>query len=424
MLSQMRLDVFPNFSVSKEYSGVELKAIQGVIPTWLKGSYLKVGPAWRQPGEVKHILDGDGYLTHLQFNNGKACLSGRYLTDTRKSSGPDAFGGPMLSLVPLKNKMNTNILKWGNDLITFYEGCPPKNIFTDQVWGPYKHGIPMKGLGGNAVNAHYKRDGDILHILDFKYSFGFGLGTWMRWKSFNQTKEIGEVTTYIPHFVYLHDWGVTQDYFVFIYHPLSITLKDFRKGIASNLRQKYEEPAKVYVISRTDGSIVNCMELRDNNAFSTHIIDCKQNKEGIELTVIAYESVETISKGKSFQMLIDIHMKREKVNVMIKNNYLYEFPSQHFATFGMVNHPMEGIIRLTDNAHVVYDEDAVFGEPIEICEGRYVMFLAVKHDAFETPICTTVWVCDSTTFEVICILMMPDAYVPLGLHGIWIEETI
>ena len=416
-----------NFTVSKEYLGVELKAIHGSIPQWLKGTYYKVGPAWRNPGEVKHILDGDGYMTKVNFASGKALFDGKYIADTRNTKGPNAFGGPMLSMVPLKNKMNTNLLSWNNELIAFYEGCPPMNISSGNVWGPYKHGLPMKGLGGNAVNAHFKLDANILHILDVQYGIGFGLGTWMKWRSYDWKEQLGEVCLYIPHFVYLHDWGMTRDYYVFIYHPLSVSLKEYKKGIASNLKQnqKQHDKAIVYVISKKDGRIVKQAAMSDNDIFTTHFTECTQDDQGgICIKAIAYKSIKDVETGKSFQISLDLHMESDKVIRMDKHSYMLEFPSQHFATFGRINHPLEGIIRLRDDACLIYDRNAMFGEPIELYDGRYVMFFSVKHDEFQRPLSTTLWVCDAEDLNVVCILAMPDPYVSLGLHGIWIEDKI
>ena len=75
-----------------DYLGGEVAAFQGVslawerasgIPTWIKGSYIKNGPAQRQFGtderEYSSYLDSWGKLHRFSFNEGKVSFSGRMI---------------------------------------------------------------------------------------------------------------------------------------------------------------------------------------------------------------------------------------------------------------------------------------------------------------------------------------------------------
>ena len=75
-----------------DYLGDEVAAFQGVslaweratgIPTWIKGSYIKNGPAQRQFGtderEYSSYLDSWGKLHRFSFNEGKVSFSGRMI---------------------------------------------------------------------------------------------------------------------------------------------------------------------------------------------------------------------------------------------------------------------------------------------------------------------------------------------------------
>lgn len=424
MLSNLKWD---NFSVWKEYINVELKPLTGSIPCSLRGVYSKIGPAWRHNGDVQHALDGDGYLTRIKFHDGKAYLDGRYVTDTRYCRGPDAFGGPMLSLTPLKNKLNTSILEWNNDLIAFYEGCVPyklsSNMSSVSIFGSYKKGLPMKGFGGVAVNAHYKKDDQgVLHILDIQYGFGFGIGTWMRWKRYKDGSDqaFEETCTYVPHFVYIHDWTMTEQDYVFILHPMSISFEDIKKGIASSLKQKKGQSV-IYTVDKTTG-FHHTWNVQGGDIFVTHYIQCNlDDNNGISFTAVAHSSYENIERRGSFQISLSMHKGYRNAMRMDKHTYNIEFPSPcgRFAGFGRVQHPLEGIIRLSDDKVVIYDHKQVFGEPLVIDDGKYVVFLSVQ---YELPIKTSLWICDALDLQVLCILAMPDPYVPLGLHGIWSDK--
>lgn len=417
-----------NFCVTKDHLNVELSVAKGAIPPSLKGNYLKIGPAWRTPNEVQHILDGDGYLTHIRFGNGKAWLNGGYVTDTRLAKGPNAFGGPMLSMSPLRNKLNTNIAWWNEKVIAFYEGSVPREI-GGGIFGDYKEGIPVKGLGGNSVNAHYKVDNeDRMHILDVKYAFGFGLGTWMKWRVYNKSsgnRHSHEVCAYIPHFVYVHDWCIVGDYYMFIRHPLSLNMKNWKNGIASNLKQKEDEPSMVYLICRHSGHVRKKWYVGGNSLFISHIIDCKENEYGLSCKAIGYPSYESIGAADGFQnKQVSLTMYWNSDNAIRLDkaypNVMVEFPSVcgSFACFGTKRHPMEGIIRLKDDRVVVHDENKLFGEPI-VLDDKYVAFMTMAHDT--APTNTSLWVCDANDLNVVCIIDMPDPYVPIGIHGIWVN---
>ena len=86
-----------------DYLGDEVAAFQGVslaweratgIPTWIKGSYIKNGPAQRQFGtderEYSSYLDSWGKLHRFSFNEGKVSFSGRMIETANYNKSVEA----------------------------------------------------------------------------------------------------------------------------------------------------------------------------------------------------------------------------------------------------------------------------------------------------------------------------------------------
>ena len=86
-----------------DYLGDEVAAFQDVslawerasgIPTWIKGSYIKNGPAQRQFGtderEYSSYLDSWGKLHRFSFNEGKVSFSGRMIETANYNKSVEA----------------------------------------------------------------------------------------------------------------------------------------------------------------------------------------------------------------------------------------------------------------------------------------------------------------------------------------------
>ena len=297
------------FIVEKEYiKPVKMKVVHGKIPCDLSGTYYKNGPAWREKDieKLKHIFDGNGYITKIRFDKEEAFYQGRYVweRESGERKGPDAFGGPLFNGLPFSNKANTNVVYWGGDLVAFYEGgCPimldEETLAYKGVFPGYRFGWPINVgcIGGDVVNAHPKIDhnDDRMVALDLKFGlrvgFGLGLLTYFRFREFNSNKEVaGEVEISVTGFGYIHDWGMTESYYIFVQHPLRIEPGDWKKGIAMCLVQEnVTGESIIWIIDRKTGDkrCFGCGFQKD--FFISHFVSCFESEKYIEIVALCYK---------------------------------------------------------------------------------------------------------------------------------------
>ena len=131
-------------------SSFPCKDVEGSIPADLEGSYLKIGPGnlERAGQRYKHFLDGDGFVTKIDFARGQATYAGNFVETEyfqaeskqdkilyRNIFGTQREGGAFKNAfdVEFKNPANTNILKWGGKLFAFWEGGRPYELDPDTL---------------------------------------------------------------------------------------------------------------------------------------------------------------------------------------------------------------------------------------------------------------------------------------------------
>ncbi|MFZ9620412.1 MAG: carotenoid oxygenase family protein, partial [Prochlorococcaceae cyanobacterium] len=115
-------------NVGVELDGVELNAARGSIPTELVGTLYRNGPGRLERGGqwVHHPFDGDGMITALRFEGGKAVLRNRFVRTEgwlaeeeagrfvyRGVFGTQKPGGPLANAfdLRLKNIANTHVVR-------------------------------------------------------------------------------------------------------------------------------------------------------------------------------------------------------------------------------------------------------------------------------------------------------------------------
>lgn len=420
------------FNVTKEYiTPVPLKIVKGCIPFGMKGTYYKNGPAWRNSLKIKHAFDGDGYLTKIRFNDDVAHYQGRYIS-SENSRAPKAFGGPLFNGFFIQNKANTSVIKWGNDLVAFYEGgCPlvidEETLRFKGVFPGYKSGWPFKisglnSLSGDVVNAHPKIIDDHMIALDLKFTI---LSTYITFREFDKNKSmVNSVEVKVKGFLYIHDWEVTPSYYIFVKHPLKIEPGDWKKGIALCVKQDLIlSSSLIYVIDRKTGK-ARYYDCGVHNFFISHYVSCVENDNYLELMVLCYDEYPFGAELQPYGFFMKIQIDTQVNTQPRLQRYMdhwWEFPSSSYLVGGY-SHPMEGLYKTIEGGGVfgemiknIWRGDHILAEPAVDKDGRVICFAL---DSKEVKTYLYIFEHD----ELVCQLEFPDPYVPIGLHGVYVND--
>jgi all-trans-8'-apo-beta-carotenal 15,15'-oxygenase len=410
---------FNTFSVRQEYI-TPIKLRDRIGRGCGEGIYIKNGPAWKQLHDKKdHPFDCNGFITKITLQNGEAYYQGRYIKSISNNKSK-AFKGP-LGLYPIANVSNTNIIYWGGKLVSFFEGGSPylidfNTLDTLGTLHGYKDGFPIYGLNcGNCVNAHPFKDLINNRLILMELSFLPGK-TIIIFKEYdNMWNIVHETKVFIDAFFYTHDFVVTNEYYIFCHHPLHINLNKIIKGsgIAMCLEQDNIMQNYIYYVHRTTGKITKIV--LQEKGFISHLCMSYNNKY---IYGILYPKYMEFRKGKL------IKVSNGTGNLQCVSNYWCEFPNligkNIFLTKSLANnHPMQCISKIhnDDSVEDIYigSDNEFVGEPIGDIKGN-VYFQ--KYDTLKKESCLCVY---SNDGKLISNLHISDEYVPLGLHGSFID---
>jgi len=252
---QIMPDWLKGFSTMKEEFDeiISGDSIIGKIPDDLNGVLYRNGPAIMETQSGKKLnqpFDGDGMVAKFDFSEGENSIrfsnkiiltkhlqeeldAGKALYSSAFSSGnPLKDGGRLFALpfsLDFKNVANTGVVKWGGKLWALWEGGPPHRICPDSL---DTEGIDELGRllsGDQPFAAHYR----IMEESGEQVLINFGAGQkgldlelkiWEFDKNMQPTKE-RVIERKKKAFAFLHDFVVTENYYVFHMNPLYLDLK-------------------------------------------------------------------------------------------------------------------------------------------------------------------------------------------------------
>lgn len=219
-------------------------SIRGTLPKDLVGTFFRNGPGTMKAGEQQygHWFDGPGMISAVTFTQGRVHFKNRYVRTPRyiqdqeagkicsRGFGTQIAGGLRANLLrPMANPANTSVSWHGEKLCAFYEGAQPYRLDPGTL---ETVGIELYSGALNAVrtmSAHGKINRRTGHQINFGVNItGLGL------RGFKPALDVYDIdpaggikrTCRIPlqGFPFLHDFGLTENYALFLLSPLSISL--------------------------------------------------------------------------------------------------------------------------------------------------------------------------------------------------------
>ena len=320
-------------NVEEEHSALPLTATRGTIPAELHGTFYRNGPGRLERGGrmVHHPFDGDGMVSAMRFEGGRAWLSNRFVRTAgwQAEEAADRFlfrgvlgtqkpGGALANAfdLRLKNIANTHVVKLGDQLLALWEAAEPHALDPDTL---ETRGISLlDGVlrPGEAFSAHPRFDPGH-HGGARMVTFGVKTGprSTIRLMEFaSEGPEAGrllaERSDTFPGFAFLHDFAITPDWAVFMqnaiaFNPLPYLLG--QKGAAQCLASNPTAAGSFLLIPRPDGRFAGeePRRLTAPPGFVFHHLNAHADASGTEVVVesIVYDDFPSIGPESDFQQV-------------------------------------------------------------------------------------------------------------------------
>ncbi|WP_320675203.1 carotenoid oxygenase family protein [Prochlorococcus sp. MIT 1341] len=357
-------------NVEKELTEEILQVEEGSLPEELCGTLYRNGPGQMERGGewIHHPFDGDGMISSINFRNGVATLTNRFVRTEawgeevsadkflyRGVFGTQKPGGFFANAfdLRLKNIANTNVILLGDQLLALWEAAGPYALDPKT--------LKTKGLstlGGvlkenEAFSAHPKIDPG--HHYNQKRLVTFGVKTGpkskIRLMEFANESEqsfhlIDDRIDNFDGFAFLHDFAITPNWAIFLQNSISINPIPFLFGLKSAAQCLSSIPngqSRFLFIPR-DSGLFKGQTPRIFNApsgFVFHHLNAWEDESKVAIESIYYDDFPSIGPGEDFReinfdLLPEGRLKRCEVDLAsgrIRTSLL----SKQCCEFAMVN---------------------------------------------------------------------------------------
>jgi all-trans-8'-apo-beta-carotenal 15,15'-oxygenase len=298
--------------------------IEGEIPAALHGTLFRNGPGLLEVNgqRLHHPFDGDGMISAIAFDNGRARFRNRFVRTEgflrEQEAGKILYRGVFGTQKPggwlanafdfqLKNIANTNIIYWGGKLLALWEAAEPHRLdpkTLETIGKDYLDGVLEEG---NAFAAHPRidpscqRDNDAPCLVNFSIKPGLS-STITIYELDPAGKLRRRQSRSIPGFSFIHDFAITPNYCIFFQNPVSFNPIPFAlglRGAGECVKFQPNQPTKIVVIPRNSKEPMQILE--SQSGFVFHHANAFEQDGGICIDSICYESFPEVESGSDFR---------------------------------------------------------------------------------------------------------------------------
>lgn len=452
-----------------------ITSIQGTIPSELQGTLFRNGPGLLDINgtPIRHPFDGDGMISAISFNNGKAHFRSAfvktegYLAEQKAGKilyrgvfGTQKPGGWLSNIfnLKLKNIANTNIIYWGGKLLALWEAAEPYRLDPQNLATLGLDNLDGILQPGDAFAAHPRidpsceLDGGEPCLVNF--AIKPGLSTKILVYELNpEGKLLRRYEHITPGFAFIHDFAITPNYCIFFqnavsYNPLPFLLG--LKGAGECVNFQSGQPTKIILIPRQPPHLdVKVLEV--NAGFVFHHANAFEEGDTVCLDSICYQSLPQIDPSSSYQGVdfnnldpgqlwrFRLNLASQEVSSEILESRCCEFPTlksdrvgrdYRYVYMGAAhnetgNAPLQGITKIDlstgDRLISSFAPKGFVGEPIFITKPDAtqeddgwlitVVYNAQRH-------ASDLVILDATNLATVACLELKH-HIPYGLHGSW-----
>lgn len=338
----------------------EIEEVEGEIPAELQGTLFRNGPGLLEVGEqrIHHPFDGDGMISAISFSEGRAHYRNRFVQTEgyikeqaaqkilyRGVFGTQKPGGWLANAfdVQLKNIANTNVIYWGGKLLALWEAAEPHRLdpaTLETLGKDYLDGVLKEG---EAFAAHPRIDPNGGEPILVNFAIKPGISTNITIYEFEKTgKLLKSQTRSVPGFAFIHDFVITENYYIFFQNPVNFNPIPFLLGVRGAgecVKFQPNKPTRILVIPRNAQAAIQVFETQSGFVF--HHANAFEQDGKICVDSICYESFpevepnsdfrqvdfEAIAPGKLWRFQLDL--SQLTVERQLLEERCCEFPSVH-----------------------------------------------------------------------------------------------
>lgn len=312
-------------SLHKEYD-YWIDEVEGEIPSELNGTLFRNGPGqFEVNGErFQHPFDGDGMISAIAFQNGRAHYRNRfvktegYLAEqkagkilyrgvfgTQKSGG---WSGNAFD-IRIKNIANTQVIYWGGKLLALWEAAEPHRLDpkTLETLGlEYFDGKLGKGAPFAAhpwIDPASKFDDGKPCLVNFAIKAGVSF-TIAIYELDLDGNIVRQHDYPVPGFAFIHDFAITPNYCILFQNPVKFNPLPFLFGQRSAgecIKFQPDQPTKVLIIPRDPAIKAKPQILETPSGFVFHHANAFEQDGNIVVDSVAYTSLPSVEPGADYR---------------------------------------------------------------------------------------------------------------------------
>ncbi|MBD2665057.1 retinal pigment epithelial membrane protein [Richelia sinica FACHB-800] len=478
--SYTREDWQKGYESLKEEFDYWIDDIEGEIPSELQGTLFRNGPGLLDINgqRLHHPFDGDGMISRITFDNGRAHFRNRfvqtpgYLAEKKAGKilyrgvfGTEKPGGWLANIFDFKIKhiANTNVIYWGKKLLALWEASEPYRLdphTLETTGNEYFHGVLA---AGEAFSAHPRldpscnQDNGAPCLVNF--SIQPGLSTKITIFELNSAGEIiRKKIHHVPGFCFIHDFVITPNYCILFQNPVKFNPIPFALGLKSAgqcINFQNNQPTRIIVIPRHPES-KEIKILETQSGFIFHHVNAFEVGHEIIVDSICYKSLTDVEPDSDYRQTnfeanapgqlwrFDLNLQENTVQHQLINSRACEFPTIHpdkvgrayrYLYIGAAHHetgnaPLQAIMKVDLDSQTTQVWSAAprgfVGEPIFVPrpnsqqeDDGWLLFLV--YDAAHHR--SDVVILDASDFSQGAVAKLHlKHHIPYGLHGSFTPE--
>lgn len=450
---------------AQEFPATSLPILSGEVPTNLRGTLYRNGPARLERGDISvgHWFDGDGAILAVHFTPNTATALYRYVQTSgyqeEAAAGQLLYGNYGMTapgliwnqwFKPIKNSANTSVLALPDKLLALWEGGNPYALDLDTL---QTRGIDdLGGLEHNPYSAHPKIDTQTGEIFNFGISPGLN-ATLNLYKSDSTGKILKKTAFTLEGVPLVHDFVLAGQYLIFFIPPVRLNPLPILVGLSSFSDSLDWQPHRGTQFLVFDRDLTFVCRGETEPWYQWHFANGYVDRGDIVVDVVRYEDFQTNQylkevatgathtpvKSALWQIRLDPQTKVTTTENLLDcqcefpvippqwmgkpspQTYLLVHrpnvdPSQEmFGAIARYDHPTQSVT-IADCGANRYPAEPIFAPHPENPNQGWIV--TVVYDGNTDT--SEVWIfeCDRLQEPPVCRLGLPKV-IPMGFHGTW-----